>query len=51
MANVTIVSDEQCQTQLQKSHVNLYDGMLCAGGGKTDACQVYLRNCFVHSFQ
>jgi len=39
VANVTIVSGVHCQTQLQKSSVKLYDGMLCAGGGETDACQ------------
>lgn len=40
VANVTIVSDDYCKAQLEKSHVDLYDGMLCAGGGETDACQV-----------
>jgi len=40
VAPVDLVSREDCQTQMDTNNVKLYDGMLCAGGGKTDACQV-----------
>jgi len=39
VAPVDLVSREDCQTQMDTNNVKLYDGMLCAGGGKTDACQ------------
>jgi hypothetical protein len=38
-ANVTILTDEDCQNRFSP-HYTIYPGMICAGGNKTDACQV-----------
>lgn len=42
-ANVTILTREDCQSRFGSQHT-IYPGMLCAGGGKTDACQVTIAN-------
>lgn len=38
-ANVTIVDNEKC-AQMFGDNYEILPGMICAGGGKTDACQV-----------
>jgi hypothetical protein len=38
-ANVTILTQEDCQSRF--TGYTIYPAMLCAGGGETDACQVY----------
>ena len=37
-ANVTILTQGDCQSRFKG--YKIYSGMICAGGGETDACQV-----------
>lgn len=37
-ANVTILTRADCQSRFKK--YTIYEGMICAGGNESDACQV-----------